>query len=160
MFDPVNDSLSPAWHYFFMALFARTGGGTGTSAETVQANLDTTSGQLSAVDSTLQANINAEAAARASAVNNEATTRANVDGLLEASKYDKTGGEVSGDIVGAASVTGAWLRTAGTGGPTWTAGFGVPGGSQPVGSLYSNMGGTTGSTLYVSRGGGVWAGVA
>lgn len=152
--------MTPAWHYFFLALYARTGGGTGTSAETVQANLDTSNSQLSAIDTTLQNNINAEAHARATGDTNEANARFAEDTALQNAKYDKTGGAVSGDIVGAASVTGAWLRTAGTGGPTWTAGFGVPASNQPVGSLYSNMGGSTGSTLYVSRGGGVWAGIA
>ena len=53
------------------------------------------------------------------------------------------------------------LRTAGAGGPTWTAGAGPPGAAvAPVGSLYSNTTGAVGATLYISRGGGVWNALA
>lgn len=43
---------------------------------------------------------------------------------------------------------------------TWTTGSGAPSGTQPVGSLYSNLTGAVGATLYVSRGGGTWTAVA
>jgi len=56
----------------------------------------------------------------------------------------------------------AWadVLTVGVGGPTWTSGTSAPSSTQPVGSLYSRVGGAVGSTLYVSRGGGTWAAVA
>jgi hypothetical protein len=41
-------------------------------------------------------------------------------------------------------------------GPTWSAGVGAPGTTQPIGSLYSRMDGSVGSTIYVSQGSGVW----
>ncbi len=47
-----------------------------------------------------------------------------------------------------------------TSGPTWSSGPGVPVATLPVGSLYSRTGGGVGSTLYVSRGAGVWNAVA
>jgi hypothetical protein len=58
------------------------------------------------------------------------------------------------------AVIGTSIRTGGTGGPTWTAGSGAPSATQPNGSLYSRSDGTTGSRLYVSQGGGTWAGVS
>jgi hypothetical protein len=45
-------------------------------------------------------------------------------------------------------------------GPTWTTGSAAPSSIQPVGSLYSRIGGALGATLYVSRGAGTWAAVA
>jgi hypothetical protein len=45
-------------------------------------------------------------------------------------------------------------------GPTWTQGTTAPSSTQPVGSLYSRVGGAIGATLYVSRGAGTWAAVA
>jgi hypothetical protein len=47
-----------------------------------------------------------------------------------------------------------------TTGPTWSSGSAAPAATQPVGSIYSRVGGAVGSTLYVSRGGGTWAAVA
>ena len=47
-----------------------------------------------------------------------------------------------------------------TSGPTWTSGNTAPAATQPVGSLYSRVGGAVGATLYVSRGAGTWAAVA
>ena len=47
-----------------------------------------------------------------------------------------------------------------TGGPTWTTGSAAPASTQPVGSIYSRVGGAVGATLYVSRGAGTWAAVA
>ena len=52
------------------------------------------------------------------------------------------------------------VTTGGTGGSTWTTGTAAPSSVQPVGSLYSRVGGAVGATLYVSRGGGTWAAVA
>ena len=52
------------------------------------------------------------------------------------------------------------VTTGSTGGPTWTTGTAAPSSAQPVGSLYSRVGGAVGATLYVSRGGGTWAAVA
>lgn len=52
------------------------------------------------------------------------------------------------------------LGIAGATGPTWTTGSAAPSATQPVGSLYSRVGGAVGGTLYVSRGGGTWAAVA
>jgi hypothetical protein len=48
----------------------------------------------------------------------------------------------------------------GASGPTITSGSGVPGSTQPKGSLYTRTGGAVGSTLYVSQGGGTWNAVA
>jgi len=45
-------------------------------------------------------------------------------------------------------------------GPTWTTGSIAPVAVQPVGSLYSRIGGAVGATLYVSRGAGTWNAVA
>ena len=45
-------------------------------------------------------------------------------------------------------------------GPTITSGSGVPGSTQPKGSLYTRTAGGVGSTLYVSQGGGTWNPVA
>jgi hypothetical protein len=45
-------------------------------------------------------------------------------------------------------------------GPTWTNGKAAPTAIEPVGSLYSRIGGAIGSTLYVSRGSGTWAPVS
>ena len=52
------------------------------------------------------------------------------------------------------------LKVGTTSGPTWTAGTGAPGSTQPLGSLYSRTDGGVGTTLYVSRGGGTWNPVA
>jgi hypothetical protein len=52
------------------------------------------------------------------------------------------------------------VKVGSTTGPTWTTGSGVPSSTQPVGSLYSRVGGAVGATLYVSRGAGTWAAVA
>jgi hypothetical protein len=56
----------------------------------------------------------------------------------------------------------AWadVLTSGVGGPTWTSGTAAPASTQPVGSLYSRVGGAVGATLYVSRGAGSWLPVA
>lgn len=48
----------------------------------------------------------------------------------------------------------------GAAGPTWTSGAGVPGATEPKGSIYSRTGGGVGTTLYVSQGGGTWNAVA
>ena len=56
--------------------------------------------------------------------------------------------------------TGLALTIGGGTGPTWTTGSAAPASAQPVGSLYSRVGGAVGATLYVSRGGGTWAAVA
>jgi hypothetical protein len=45
-------------------------------------------------------------------------------------------------------------------GATWLGGTAAPSYTAPVGSLFSRINGTVGATLYVSRGGGVWAAVA
>jgi hypothetical protein len=46
-------------------------------------------------------------------------------------------------------------------GPTWTSGPAAPASVQPVGSLYSRTGAwAAGTTLYVSKGGGVWTAVS
>jgi Spherulation-specific family 4 len=45
-------------------------------------------------------------------------------------------------------------------GPRWTSGTGAPGGTEPLGSLYSRTDGGVGTTLYVSRGDGTWNAVA
>jgi hypothetical protein len=58
-------------------------------------------------------------------------------------------------IMAAASV-----GVGGTTGPCWTTGAAAPAATQPVGSIYSRVGGAVGATLYVSRGGGTWAAVA
>jgi hypothetical protein len=50
--------------------------------------------------------------------------------------------------------------TLGSSGPTLTSGSGVPSAAQPVGSLYLNTSGSTGSRLYVSAGGGSWNAVS
>lgn len=39
---------------------------------------------------------------------------------------------------------------------TWTGGVGAPSATCVIGSVYSRTDGGVGSTLYVSRGGGVW----
>jgi hypothetical protein len=44
----------------------------------------------------------------------------------------------------------------GSSGPTLTSGAGAPSATQPVGSLYMNTSGSSGSRLYVSAGGGSW----
>jgi hypothetical protein len=51
------------------------------------------------------------------------------------------------------------LGTAGTE-PIITSGAGVPGATQPKGSMYLRTGGGVGTTLYVSQGGGTWNAVA
>jgi hypothetical protein len=50
--------------------------------------------------------------------------------------------------------------TVGASGPTLTSGSGAPSATQPVGSLYLNTSGSTGSRLYVSAGSGTWNAVA
>jgi hypothetical protein len=65
-----------------------------------------------------------------------------------------TGGAVTG------TVTATVLGVGGATGPTWTTGTAAPSSTQPVGSLYSRVGGAVGATLYVSRGGGTWNVVA
>lgn len=59
-----------------------------------------------------------------------------------------------------ANATFVRVKTGSVTGPTWTTGTIVPNGVEPVGSLYSRVGGGVGSTLYVSRGGGTWNAVA
>ena len=57
-------------------------------------------------------------------------------------------------------VVGTVIRTNSPTGPTFTGGAGAPSSTQPVGSIYSNVTGTTGTRLYVSAGAGTWAAVA
>ncbi len=52
--------------------------------------------------------------------------------------------------------TFSYVQVFSTGGPTWMSGFGVPTGNEPAGSLYSNLSGTVGTTLYLSRGSFTW----
>jgi hypothetical protein len=52
------------------------------------------------------------------------------------------------------------VKTGSITGPTWTTGTALPSTAEPVGSLYSRVGGVVGGTLYVSRGGGSWNAVA
>lgn len=52
------------------------------------------------------------------------------------------------------------MQVGDTTGPTWTFGSAAPVSSQPIGSLYSRIGGALGATLYVSRGAGTWAAIA
>jgi hypothetical protein len=66
----------------------------------------------------------------------------------------------AGNINSQVTVIGPTLQTGGTSGPTWTSGSAAPASTQPVGSLYSRIGGAVGATLYVSRGAGTWAAVA
>lgn len=77
--------------------------------------------------------------------------------------YDTSGNYLSTPLsinrtTGLASFSAAGVG--GAGGPTWTAGDSPPTSVQPPGSLYSNAGGTVGSHLYVSAGGGTWNAVA
>ena len=58
------------------------------------------------------------------------------------------------------TIIGTDARIGGSTGPTWTTGSAVPASTQPVGSIYSRVGGAVGATLYVSRGSGTWAAVA
>ncbi len=58
------------------------------------------------------------------------------------------------------TIVGTSIRTLSTAGPTWTAGTGAPGTTQPLGSTYSRTDGGVGTTLYVSRGAGTWNPVA
>jgi hypothetical protein len=71
---------------------------------------------------------------------------------------------VNGADVVTVSLTGVISNAAvligGASGPSWTTGSGAPASTQPVGSLYSRVGGAVGATLYVSRGAGTWAAVA
>jgi hypothetical protein len=67
---------------------------------------------------------------------------------------------VTMNLSGAFVAAGLALGVGGTTGPTWTTGSAVPSSTQPVGSIYSRVGGTVGATLYVSRGSGTWAAVA
>jgi len=50
--------------------------------------------------------------------------------------------------------------TVGSSGPTLTSGSGAPSATQPVGSLYLNTSGSSGSRLYVSAGSGSWNAVS
>jgi hypothetical protein len=59
-----------------------------------------------------------------------------------------------------ANATFLRVRTGSVTGPTWTTGTTAPLAAEPVGSLYSRVGGAVGATLYISRGGGTWAAVA
>lgn len=63
-------------------------------------------------------------------------------------------------VTSAAAGNFSQVATGGASGPTWTTGSTAPASTQPVGSLYSRVGGAVGATLYVSRGGGTWAAVA
>lgn len=66
----------------------------------------------------------------------------------------------TGFLVDGSGNTQAASYRQGSAGPTWTSGSGVPGATQPKGSLYSRTGGGVGSTLYVSQGAGTWNAVA
>lgn len=48
------------------------------------------------------------------------------------------------------------LGIGGSSGPTWSSGSGAPTVHAPVGSIYSRIDGGIGSTLYISRGSGIW----
>lgn len=63
-------------------------------------------------------------------------------------------------VSGVGIVTASAVQTGTTSGPTWTSGTAAPSATEPVGSLYSRVGGAVGATLYVSRGSGTWAAVA
>jgi hypothetical protein len=74
-------------------------------------------------------------------------------------QLDTEGSYLGYVVTGTLSVQGAFA-VGGVAGPTWTTGSAAPASTQPVGSLYSRVGGAVGATLYVSRGGGTWAAVA
>jgi hypothetical protein len=73
-------------------------------------------------------------------------------------RVSKSGDAMTGLLTGTVAQFNTYTVTAS--GPTWTTGTAAPSSTQPVGSLYSRVGGAVGATLYVSRGGGTWAAVA
>lgn len=78
--------------------------------------------------------------------------RGSTDSWLEV--LPASGGTMTGELVAPT------FRAGDAAGPTWTSGAGVPTATAPIGSLFSRTNGAVGSTLYVSRGGGIWAAVA
>ena len=138
-------NLTPAWRAFLLQLYARTGGAA-VSATTPQlaAGLAAEVIARTNADDDLTAALAAEQEARGEADASEAAIRAAADKAL----LPIAGGTMTGTLRGpAASFT--LYQVGGAGGPTWTAGWGVPTGAQPVGSLYSRRDGAAGSTLYV-----------
>jgi Pectate lyase superfamily protein len=71
--------------------------------------------------------------------------------------------KVSGNVIGFVNANGLSATSLQVGiasGPTWTTGSAAPTATAPIGSLYSDVSGTVGATLYVSRGGGTWNAVS
>jgi hypothetical protein len=146
LIDPDTGDMALVWRSFFLALWNRTGAAQpATSLPGISAQLAAETAARIAGDQAQATALAAETTARIAAINAEAATRVSNDAWLA-----QTAGGGAFPMV----------TTGGDGGPTWTAGAGVPTATAPVGSIYSRSGGALGNTFYVSRGGGVWHPVA
>ena len=146
-----DGNVTVAWRAWFQVLERRTGGPAGSSTGDEQA-------ARIAADTALQASLDAEATTRANADTAEASARAAADAGLATSiggALPRTGGIVSGTLF----LSGSPPVALGSGGPTWTAGAGVPASVQPIGSLFSRTDGATGSLIYGSLGAGAWTAI-
>jgi hypothetical protein len=160
LLDDITGLLTPAWRGFFRALWARTGDADGVDLDAIIQSLTEADNGLSTRDDQLAASILAETVARRVADSTEATTRAAEDTATRAAMLPLSGGTLTGPLEGPLGSFGV-VQTGGAAGPEWTAGAGPPGTAvAPIGSLYSNISGAVGATLYVSRGGGTWLPVA
>ena len=70
------------------------------------------------------------------------------------------GGTLTAQSVTANPITAGTFVVGTSAGPNIITGAGVPGFTEPKGSIYLRTGGGVGSTLYVSQGGGTWNAVA
>ena len=158
LLDPTTQTLTTAWRAFFISLYSRTGSSAGGTISGLQSAIDAETTARAAEDTALEGDIAAEATTRANADTTEKAARTAADAALQASKLAKAGDTMTGGLAGTTAVF-ASLQTGGGGGPTWTAGAGVPTAAAPIGSLYSNTTGALGARLYVSAGGGTWTAI-
>jgi hypothetical protein len=156
---PVTDAdgmVTPVWRGYFQQVYVRTGSSPGASSPQLAASLVAETSARTSADAGLTNAIAAERTAREHADSTEATTRAAAD----ASLMPKAGGTFTGAVYGSTAGFNVFQQGSIAGGPTWTSGYGAPASTQPLGSIYSRRDGAVGTTLYVSRGAGVWNGVA
>jgi hypothetical protein len=154
MTDPETGRVSLPWYFLLQRLFKRTGDSLGGSITEAQAGATAAlalAGTAQAAAGVAQASAGAaqtSASAANVAVVNESIRAQQAEALLA----PLVGATFTGLVVAPEfRITGL---------TTWTSGVGIPSSTQPVGSMYSRTGGAIGSTLYVSRGGGVWNAVA
>lgn len=156
--NPLTGAPTLAGQYLLQRLVARTGGLPGINVANVQSTAVLGVGNAASAQSTANVAHSTANTANANAVTAQDTANTAVADVIAETARAEAAEALLAPLLNPAFTAG--IRIEGGGGPTWTAGSGVPSGIQPNGSLYSNSTGTTGTRLYVSSGAGTWLAVA